>query len=155
RFWQAVGLMGLCWILFGGLRGFGMVMPPGRDRTRDGWASLTPEERERFRRGVAQVRGVGADGQARGWTPLITSLVIVGIQGHRRCWSRKRLLEGLHGQTRHSQIDGRGRNERFGYDTSRGVAAAGWLGCSGQSIRAFHPDSRRSTTVLQGLGEGC
>jgi hypothetical protein len=27
RFWQAVGLMGLSWILFGGLRGFGMVMP--------------------------------------------------------------------------------------------------------------------------------
>ena len=66
RFWQAVGLMGLCWILFGGLRGFGMVMPPRRDRTRDSWASLTPEERERFRRGISQVRGVGADSQARG-----------------------------------------------------------------------------------------
>jgi hypothetical protein len=41
RFWQAVGLMGLSWILFGGLRGFGMVMPRGRDGTRDGWARLT------------------------------------------------------------------------------------------------------------------
>src|SRR5262245_53767353 len=66
RFWQAVGLMGLCWILFGGLRGFGMVMPQGREATRDSWARLTPEERERFRRGIAHVRGVDADGQARG-----------------------------------------------------------------------------------------
>jgi hypothetical protein len=55
RFWQAVGLMSLSWILFGGLRGFGMALPT---RHRDGWASLTPEERERFRRGVAQMRGI-------------------------------------------------------------------------------------------------
>ena len=58
RFWQAVGLMGLSWILFGGLRGFGMITGPGRD----GWARLTPEERERFRRGVAQARGSDAAG---------------------------------------------------------------------------------------------
>src|SRR5262245_2099394 len=57
RFWQAVGLMSLSWILFGGLRGFGMVMPAGRDGTRDSWTRLTPEERERFRRGIANVRG--------------------------------------------------------------------------------------------------
>ena len=61
RFWQAVGLMGLSWILFGGLRGFGMVMPHRPDATRDSWARLTPEERERFRRGIANVRGIGGE----------------------------------------------------------------------------------------------
>ena len=57
RFWQAVGLMALSWILFGGLRGFGMITGPGRYSPRDGWARLTPEERERFRRGITQARG--------------------------------------------------------------------------------------------------
>ena len=61
RFWQAVGLMSLSWILFGGLRGFGMIGPT---RHRDGWASLSPEERERFRRGVAQMRGMEANPSA-------------------------------------------------------------------------------------------
>ena len=61
QFWQAVGLMSLSWILFGGLRGFGMIAPA---RPRDGWASLTPEERERFRRGMAQVRGIEANPSA-------------------------------------------------------------------------------------------
>src|SRR4029453_7820221 len=54
RFWQAVGLMALSWILFGGLRGFGMITGPGRHSTPDSWARLTPEESGRFRRGIAQ-----------------------------------------------------------------------------------------------------
>jgi hypothetical protein len=62
RFWQAVGLMGLSWILFGGLRGFGMITGPRRSSTPDSWARLTPEERERFRRGIARARGVDAAG---------------------------------------------------------------------------------------------
>jgi hypothetical protein len=62
RFWQAVGLMGLSWILFGGLRGFGMIAGPGRSRTPDSWDRLTLEERERFRRGLAQARGTDAAG---------------------------------------------------------------------------------------------
>lgn len=62
RFWQAVGLMALSWILFGGLRGFGMITGPGRSSTPDSWARLTPEERERFRRGLAQARGSDAAG---------------------------------------------------------------------------------------------
>src|SRR5215510_14720142 len=57
RFWQAVGLMALSWIPFGGLRGFGMIGGPGRSGTPDSWARLTPEERERFRRGIAQAGG--------------------------------------------------------------------------------------------------
>jgi hypothetical protein len=66
RFWQAVGLMSLSWILFGSLRGFGMISGPRRYSSRDGWARLTPEERERFRRGVAQVPGGDAVPPARG-----------------------------------------------------------------------------------------
>jgi Ca2+/H+ antiporter, TMEM165/GDT1 family len=47
-FWQAVGLMGLCWILFrGGFIGapFGMH----RRRMRERWEKMSPEDRERFR----------------------------------------------------------------------------------------------------------
>src|SRR5262245_59484267 len=62
RFWQAVGLMALSWILFGGLRGFGMIAGPRRSSTPDSWARLTPEERDRFRRGIATVRSSDATG---------------------------------------------------------------------------------------------
>jgi hypothetical protein len=48
-FWQAIGLLALCRILFGGLgmRGHG----PSRFRRRMGerWEHMTPEERERLR----------------------------------------------------------------------------------------------------------
>lgn len=48
-FWQAVGLLALSRILFGGfgMRGCG---PSGRMRQR--WEQMTPEERERFREGM-------------------------------------------------------------------------------------------------------
>ena len=43
-FWQAVGLLGLCWLLFGGMRGLGLI---------GGWperpARLTESELEAFR----------------------------------------------------------------------------------------------------------
>src|SRR4051812_3318698 len=45
-FWQAVGLMGLSWILFGGFRGL-WSMPSSRHRTRR-WDRMTPEQREQF-----------------------------------------------------------------------------------------------------------
>jgi hypothetical protein len=57
-FWQAVGLMGLSWILFGGLRGFGMVGGRGRHRghwrrgMRERWEGMTPEQREQFLKGM-------------------------------------------------------------------------------------------------------
>jgi hypothetical protein len=51
-FWEAVGLMGLSWILFGGLRGFGGFSLPRRHSTTERWAQMTPEERERFRKGL-------------------------------------------------------------------------------------------------------
>ena len=48
-YWQAVGLLGLCWILFGGQRGW-MNPRMGRGRyMRRHWEKMTPEEREKFR----------------------------------------------------------------------------------------------------------
>jgi len=48
---QALGLLGLSWLLFGGPR-----LLPGRPhwghRMRARWESMTPEERERFRAGM-------------------------------------------------------------------------------------------------------
>lgn len=44
NFWQALGLLALCRILFGGWGGRG---PRGRRRAR--WENMTPEERERMR----------------------------------------------------------------------------------------------------------
>jgi hypothetical protein len=45
-FWQAVGLLGLSWILFGGFRGLGRL-PHGPSYR---WQRMTPEEREKFRK---------------------------------------------------------------------------------------------------------
>ncbi len=54
-FWQAVGLLALSWILFGGWRGF--HGPPGysgrwRRRMEERFERMTPEEREKFRQGL-------------------------------------------------------------------------------------------------------
>jgi hypothetical protein len=56
-FWQAVGLMALSWILFGGWRGFHGRPGSGyrrqwRHRMRERWEKMTPEEREKFREGM-------------------------------------------------------------------------------------------------------
>ena len=50
-FWQALGLLALCRILFGGfgLRGSGSNF---RRRRAERWERMTPEERERFRQGL-------------------------------------------------------------------------------------------------------
>lgn len=47
-YWQALGLMGLCWLLFGGPRAWFR----GGHRMHGRWQRLTPEERERFRAGM-------------------------------------------------------------------------------------------------------
>ena len=47
-FWQAIGLLALCRILFGGLSGHGGG-PRSRQRMADGWEKMTPEEREKCR----------------------------------------------------------------------------------------------------------
>jgi hypothetical protein len=48
-FWQALGLLALCRILFGGLGAHGSRRSSIRRRVEDRCLSLTPEERERFR----------------------------------------------------------------------------------------------------------
>jgi hypothetical protein len=47
-FWQAVGLLALCRILFGRIGGRG-IRPNFRRRMHERWEHMTPEEREKFR----------------------------------------------------------------------------------------------------------
>ncbi|HEV2275468.1 MAG TPA: hypothetical protein VGR96_14950 [Acidobacteriaceae bacterium] len=51
-FWQALGLFFLGKLLFGGFRGRHGCGGPWRKRMKERWASMTPEERERFRQGM-------------------------------------------------------------------------------------------------------
>ncbi|HSE38368.1 MAG TPA: hypothetical protein VLG74_13775 [Blastocatellia bacterium] len=72
-FWQALGLLALCRILFGGFglggggkRNSGRRMEARinervRERLADRWEQMTPEEREKFRQGI---RSGGADFEA-------------------------------------------------------------------------------------------
>lgn len=56
EYWQALGLLLLSRIMFGGLRGHGGWHRHGHWRERmwrERWASLTPEERERLRETMA------------------------------------------------------------------------------------------------------
>ena len=56
-FWQAVGLLILSKILFGGFRPFGGPSSRWRRRMRERWEQMTPEEREKFKQGMR--RGCG------------------------------------------------------------------------------------------------
>ena len=47
-FWQALGLLILCKILFGGFRGGPGRRMHWRGRMRERWERMTPEEREKF-----------------------------------------------------------------------------------------------------------
>jgi uncharacterized membrane protein len=61
-FWQALGLLALCRILFGGFGlGGGGHRSNSRQRRRmaERWEHMTPEERERFRQGVRGRWGFG------------------------------------------------------------------------------------------------
>jgi hypothetical protein len=51
-FWQALGLLALCRILFGGLGGMHGSTSRTRRRMAERWEQMTPEERERFRHGL-------------------------------------------------------------------------------------------------------
>jgi hypothetical protein len=57
-FWQAVGMLALCRILFGGFGGHG-VRSNVRRRMAERWDHMTPEERERFRAGMRGHWGAG------------------------------------------------------------------------------------------------
>jgi hypothetical protein len=59
-FWQALGVLALCRILFGG---FGPRPMPWRGMQRrmwERWERMTPEERERFRQSMRERWGFGA-----------------------------------------------------------------------------------------------
>jgi hypothetical protein len=55
-FWQALGLLVLSKILFGGFRPYGGG-PRWRRRMMERWEQMTPEEREKFKQGMR--RGCG------------------------------------------------------------------------------------------------
>ena len=62
-FWQALGLLALCRILFGGggFGGRGFHRSNFRRRMADRWEQMTPEEREKFRQGTrSRCGGFGA-----------------------------------------------------------------------------------------------
>jgi hypothetical protein len=81
-FWQAVGLLALCRILFGGSGRYGSSRSRFRGRIRERiaermaermgqrWDAMTPEERERFRQGLRTRCDIGpAAGSKDGVTP--------------------------------------------------------------------------------------
>ena len=51
-YWQAMGLLVLSKILFGGFHAHGARHWHWRHRMHERWANMTPEEREKFRRGM-------------------------------------------------------------------------------------------------------
>jgi hypothetical protein len=59
-YWQALGILALSRILFGGLGGF--PRPNYRRSTAERWERLTPEERERFRQGTRDLRTATSEG---------------------------------------------------------------------------------------------
>jgi hypothetical protein len=71
-FWQAIGILALCRILFGGLGGRGGHRGNFRGRMNqrweERWQKMTPEEREKFRQGMG--RGCGGFGPASGGEPV-------------------------------------------------------------------------------------
>jgi hypothetical protein len=58
-FWQAVGLLTLCRILFGGVSGRGFHRSNYRRRMAERCEHMTPEERERFRQRMRERFGFG------------------------------------------------------------------------------------------------
>jgi hypothetical protein len=66
-FWQAVGLLALCRILFGGVAGRGSHRSGFRGRDSGRWGQMTPEEREKFRESFrARCGGFGAPARGSG-----------------------------------------------------------------------------------------
>ena len=59
-FWQAVGLLALCRILFGGFGGRVFHRTSVRRRIAERWERMTPEEREKFRQAMRSRCGFGA-----------------------------------------------------------------------------------------------
>ena len=67
NFWQALGLLALCRILFGGFGFHNSGRSNMRRRMRERCGSMSPEERERFRERLGQVFGdIPAAGESKG-----------------------------------------------------------------------------------------
>ncbi len=58
-FWEAIGLLALCRILFGGFGSHRSRRSNIRGRIAERWGHMTPEERERFRQGMRARCGFG------------------------------------------------------------------------------------------------
>jgi hypothetical protein len=58
-FWQALGLLALCRILFGRIGGRGFHRSRFRSRMSERWQRMSPEEREKFREGMRGRCGFG------------------------------------------------------------------------------------------------
>ena len=58
-FWQAIGILALCRILFGRIGGRGFRGSGFRGRMGERWGRMTPEEREKFRQGMRGRCGFG------------------------------------------------------------------------------------------------
>lgn len=58
-FWQAVGILALCRILFGGFGHRGFYGSNFRRRMDERWGKMTPEERERVRQRMRERCGFG------------------------------------------------------------------------------------------------
>jgi hypothetical protein len=58
-FWQALGLLALCRILFGGFGHGGPSRSGMRRRMAERWENMSPEERERIRQGMRGRCGFG------------------------------------------------------------------------------------------------
>src|SRR5271169_6833564 len=65
-FWQALGILILCKILFGGFRGRPGPRVHWRRRMFERWERMSPEEREKFRQGMRS--RCGSFGSAAGST---------------------------------------------------------------------------------------
>lgn len=52
-FWQALGLLVLSKLLFGGFRPYGGAGRHWKRRMAERWEQMTPEEREKFRQGLS------------------------------------------------------------------------------------------------------
>ena len=66
-FWQALGILALCRILFGGFGLHGSPRSNFRRRMAERWELMTPEERERFRQGLGARCGLDATpGESKG-----------------------------------------------------------------------------------------
>jgi len=68
-FWQGLGLVLLCRILFGGFGGHGPRRGFSKRRMAEHWERMTPEEREKIRQGMrARCGGFGAPAPGSGET---------------------------------------------------------------------------------------